>query len=581
MLRMPPEATSNLKLPRRLAAILAADIAGYSALMGADEERTVRDLKAHQAVVLPMIGDHGGRIVDTAGDGILADFSSVLGAVRCALAIQRVMAERNAAVDPQKRMQFRIGINQGDVVFDDARLYGDGVNVAARLEGIAEPGGICVSGKVYEEVARRIDATFLDLGPQRLKNIAEPVRVYRVGSEAGTGRQRARGTDGSRRAMLLGGGTVALALLLAVGIVNRSALLGTLQTPASEVASASPSAVTPPGPSDDPHLSPFESTDKGAPEERAGKAPLTAEEERQLRASASFRECESCPEMIVVPAGDFLMGSPDAEPGRLKFEGPVHKVTIANPISVGRHAVTRDQFRAFVEATSYPFGDSCHAQTSSGWVDMAKHSFLSPPKFSQQGDHPVVCISWKDADAYVRWLSANTGKAYRLPTEAEREYIARAGTSTPYWWGHTVSLRQANFDTQPRPAGSPRDTAAPAWEQRFPRKAGEPPAAPRIVEPGVASGGTRPVDWGQPNPWSFLQVHGNVAEWVQDCWNPNYARTPADGSAARIGDCSLRVVRGGAWSSWPEDIRAAYREMAGADERYYSIGFRVARDIHK
>src|SRR5438105_2085039 len=165
---------------RRLAAILAADIAGYSTLMGADEEATVRDLKAHQAVVLPMISEHGGRVIDTAGDGVLAEFASVLGAVKCAVAIQKKMSERNAAVDTARRMQFRIGVNQGDVVFDEARVYGDGVNVAARLEGIAEPGGICISGKVHDEISGKIDTICHDLGPQQLKNISAPVRVFRL-----------------------------------------------------------------------------------------------------------------------------------------------------------------------------------------------------------------------------------------------------------------------------------------------------------------------------------------------------------------------------------------------------------------
>src|SRR5262245_9110004 len=140
------------KVSRKLAAILAADIAGYSALMGADEGATVRDLKGHQAAILPMIGDHGGRIIDTAGDGILAEFGSVVNAVECAIAIQKTMAERNANVDEPRRMRLRIGVNQGDIIHDETRVYGDGVNVAARLESIAEPGGICISGKVYDEI---------------------------------------------------------------------------------------------------------------------------------------------------------------------------------------------------------------------------------------------------------------------------------------------------------------------------------------------------------------------------------------------------------------------------------------------
>ena len=171
---------------RRLAAILAADIAGYSALMGSDEEATVRDLKGHQAVVLPMIETHAGRVIDTAGDGILAEFASVLNAVKCAIAIQRVMADRNVAIDPSRRMQFRIGINLGDVIFDEKRIYGDGINVAARLESIAEPGNICISDKVYREVRGKIDVAVRDLGPKVLKNIEEPIRVYALNVAMGS-----------------------------------------------------------------------------------------------------------------------------------------------------------------------------------------------------------------------------------------------------------------------------------------------------------------------------------------------------------------------------------------------------------
>lgn len=163
---------------RRLAAILAADIAGYSALMGADEARTVRDLKAHQAVVLPMVGEFGGRIIDTAGDGIMAEFASVLNAVECAVAIQRTMRERNASVEPDRRMQYRIGINLGDVIYDEHRIYGDGINIAARLEGIAERGGICISRQVLDQVEGRLDLTCRELGRQNLKNIARPVEVF-------------------------------------------------------------------------------------------------------------------------------------------------------------------------------------------------------------------------------------------------------------------------------------------------------------------------------------------------------------------------------------------------------------------
>jgi adenylate cyclase len=170
--------------PRRLAAILAADIAGYSALMGADETRTVRDLKSHQAVVLPLVGEFGGRIIDTAGDGILAEFPSVVNAAKCAVAIQSKMAERNAEIEPEHRMQFRIGINIGDVVYDEARIYGDGINVAARLEALAKPGGICISDNAYRQIEGKITLNVKDTGEQQLKNIVRPVRVYEVQLEA-------------------------------------------------------------------------------------------------------------------------------------------------------------------------------------------------------------------------------------------------------------------------------------------------------------------------------------------------------------------------------------------------------------
>jgi adenylate cyclase len=165
---------------RRLAAILAADIARYSALMGADEARTVRDLKAHQAATLPMVADFGGRIIDTAGDGILAEFPSIVSAVECALSIQRQMAERNAAVEPERRLQFRIGINVGDIIYDEARIYGDGINIAARLESIADPGGVCISDDAQRQIRGKVDAAFEDMGPQSLKNIAEPMRAWRL-----------------------------------------------------------------------------------------------------------------------------------------------------------------------------------------------------------------------------------------------------------------------------------------------------------------------------------------------------------------------------------------------------------------
>jgi len=170
---------------RRLAAILAADVAGYSRLIGADEEGTLDRLRSIRAELIdPTIAAHRGRLVKTTGDGLLVEFASVVDALRCATEVQQAMAGRNAEAAAAERIEFRIGIHQGDVVVEDGDIFGDGVNVAARLEGLAEPGGICVSARVQEDTAGRLDLTFDDLGEQSLKNIARPVRVYRVGPRA-------------------------------------------------------------------------------------------------------------------------------------------------------------------------------------------------------------------------------------------------------------------------------------------------------------------------------------------------------------------------------------------------------------
>jgi adenylate cyclase len=166
---------------RRLAAILAADVAGYSRLIGADEEGTLNRLRSIRAELIdPTIAEHRGRIVKTTGDGLLVEFSSVVDALRCATEWQTDMTERNASAPDDNRIEFRIGVHQGDIVVEDDDIFGDGVNVAARLEGLAEPGGICLSARVQEDVAGRLDLTFDDIGKQSLKNIARPVRVYRV-----------------------------------------------------------------------------------------------------------------------------------------------------------------------------------------------------------------------------------------------------------------------------------------------------------------------------------------------------------------------------------------------------------------
>jgi adenylate cyclase len=165
---------------RRLTAILAADVAGYSRLMGRDEAGTARGLREHRVAADPLVAEHGGRIVKTTGDGVLIEFTSVVGAVECALALQKLAAERNANLPGERRMEWRMGVHLGDVLVEGDDILGDGVNIAARLEGIAEPGGICVSEDAYRQVRGKLEAAFADIGEQSLKNIARTLRIYRV-----------------------------------------------------------------------------------------------------------------------------------------------------------------------------------------------------------------------------------------------------------------------------------------------------------------------------------------------------------------------------------------------------------------
>jgi class 3 adenylate cyclase len=202
-------------MERKLAVIFSADVQGYSRLMGDDEEATIRTLTAYRDVMTGLVEHHHGRIVDAPGDNVLAEFASAVEAVQCAVAVQRECAARNTALPPHRQMVFRIGINLGDVVMEGERLYGDGVNIAARLEGLAEGGGICISGTVYDQIETKLALGYAAMGEQTVKNIARPVRVYRVliDAEAAGARQRLASTMARRRVGL----TVVVALLLVTG----------------------------------------------------------------------------------------------------------------------------------------------------------------------------------------------------------------------------------------------------------------------------------------------------------------------------------------------------------------------------
>jgi formylglycine-generating enzyme required for sulfatase activity/uncharacterized caspase-like protein len=280
-------------------------------------------------------------------------------------------------------------------------------------------------------------------------------------------------------------------------------------------------------------------------------------EKRCLKPKDSFRDCPNCPEMVVAPAGRFIMGSPADEAGHSDKEGPQHEVTIGKSFAVGRFAVTRGEFASFVRSANHATGEKCW--TYENWMGIPEgrsdRSFRNPG-FTQDDHHPVVCVSWHDAKAFVAWLSKKTGKHYRLLSEAEREYVTRAGTTTPFWWGSSITPEQANYNgTYTYKGGGSKGE----YRQR-----------------------TVPVNSFEPNPWGLYNVHGNVWDWVEDCWHDNYQGAPRDGSAWTSGDCSIRLARGGAWLFDPESLRSAVRSGvdALADMPRANRGFRVARTLN-
>ena len=272
----------------------------------------------------------------------------------------------------------------------------------------------------------------------------------------------------------------------------------------------------------------------------------------------TFRDCDYCPLMVKVPAGSFTMGSSAAERERERVparqgdpEQPAHVVTIAKPFAIGRHEVTVGEFRRFVDETGHPT-DEClvyvdkayRALPGSGW----QH-----PSFAQGDNHPVVCVDWPDAAAYAEWLSKETGQRYRLPSEAEWEYAARAGTNTARYWGDEREPACDYTNVADRSSQRPQFDCDDGYRY------------------------TAPVDVGRPNAFGLYTMLGNVGEWVADCGYPDYRDSPADGSAVTSGDCERHVGRGGSWWNDAHYVRAARRySFAGA---YTIVGFRVVREL--
>lgn len=275
----------------------------------------------------------------------------------------------------------------------------------------------------------------------------------------------------------------------------------------------------------------------------------------------TFSDCNLCPDMIVVPAGRFVMGSPAGEPERDPDESPRHPVTIETPFAISRFEITRGQYAAFVDSTGHATVSGCRVWVNHRWEEQRQRSWRDP-NFLQTDEHPVVCISWDDAQAYVTWLARETGQPYRLLSEAEWEYAARAGSTSVYFFGD-----------------NPDDLCVTdnGHDQTSER------AHPGMPWPGVdctdGFAETAPVGSLQPNPFGLHDVHGNVWEWLQDCYRSDYQNAPDDGSAVESGVCAQRVYRGGGWSVEKRGRRAANRGRFDPEGRYGQLGLRVARDL--
>jgi formylglycine-generating enzyme required for sulfatase activity/class 3 adenylate cyclase len=499
----PPRAPT----PRRLAAIVAGDISGYSRLMEIDEEGTHDRVKRiERDLIEPSIAEHHGRLVKTTGDGFIAIFDSPVEAVRCGIVVQQSMVGRNASLPKHHWIEYRIGVNLGDVIIEADDVYGDGVNIASRLEGIAEPGQVFISGGIYEQIKHKVVCGYESLGDRKVKNITDPVRVYRVLPDPAAF-QRIR----KRRENIL-----ILLLSLTLLVIAGGALWYLLLQPRGRVDNrasvpAPPSAVTPNASS-----SPAIKSTETQPSFAASEAPGTPRTAQQPRPGASATQLLSAvrePELKTVRGGSFTMGSNDD-----LTEKPTHQVTV-KPFAIGQYPVSVREWN-----------DCTTAKVC---------AFMATGK----DDAPITNVSWSDAKQFIAWLASATGKPYRLPSEAEWEYAARAGTQTRYWWGDQLQAGMANCKNCTDIAGT---------------------------EQPVKVGSFR------PNPFGLYDMGGGVDQWVEDCWHKNYQGAPADGSAWVEGDCGSHVIRSGSWKNDARYVRPSNRDSYDANVRYPTHGFRLA-----
>ena len=500
--------------PRRLAAIVAGDISGYSRLMEIDEEGTHGRVKRiERDLIEPSIAEHHGRLVKTTGDGFIAIFDSPVEAVRCSIVIQQNLVGRNAALAKHSWIEYRIGVNLGDVIVETDDVYGDGVNVASRLEGIAEPGQVFISGGIYEQIKHKLVCGYESLGDRKVKNITDPVRVYRVLPDP-SAFNKAR----KRRENIL-----IVLLSLAVLIIASGTLWYMLVQPQGKTGDHTSSPVSPP--TEVPALAGTQK--QTAQQSQPALAPATRPQPSltEIKGASPTRPAFNAaptmqpvssirePEMSPLRGGTFAMGSNEDI-----SEKPVHQVSI-KPFAISKFPVSVQEW------------NECVAARRCQLVATGKE------------DAPVTNVSWSDAKQYAAWLAEATQKPYRLATEAEWEYAARGGTQTKYWWGDQFQPGMANC-----------------------KNCSDIAAAEQPIKVGSF----------KPNPFGLYDMGGGIDQWVEDCWHKNYQGAPSDGSAWVESQCPSHVIRSGSWRNDARYARPSNRDSYDTDVRYPTHGFRVA-----
>lgn len=464
----------------RLASIVSIDIVGFSTMSERDQTKAARKVEGLRARVEHVAAKHSGRLFNTAGDGFMLEFASAGAALG---AIQE-MLDKPARGEPP----IRVGAHVGDVIVtatDD--LLGHGVNVAARLQELADPGAALVSAEFRSMARNSPTAAFQAKGKQPLDNIDQRVQTFEILSR----RQKvARFTRTFVRWLIV---AVVVGVLVYFGPAAWRL--------AQQFMGDEPAAST------------------SAPQELVAVTPELAAPSGP-QAGTTFRDCPNCPEMMVLPGGLFVMGSAANEAGRAADEGPTREVSIT-PFAVSKTEITFAQWDACLG------GGGCNgfSPQDRGWG---------------RANQPVIGVSWTDVQAYLDWLNAQAGGLrYRLPSEAEWEYAARAGSGAPYAFGPSITTREATYRA--------RRTDA--------------------------------VGSHAANAFGLVDMHGNAAEWVEDCYSRNYELAPIDGAAVQADECSRRVHRGGGYADQAAALRSAARRAENANTRAPAIGFRVARGL--